>query len=372
MKILTRLLCPTLIAVLTLSGCSLGSKKPVEKAKEPIKIGVSSSLSGSGADFGNGFLAGVELATKEINDAGGINGQQIKLIVEDDKNSSESVTVFNKLTNIDKVVAIVGPISSAAMGPAAPIAQASKTPTLIVAGNPSLTIGRDYIFRNYPSDNYQGKFAAEVAYNNLGKTKAAVLYELSDWGQGLEETFVKKFKELGGEIVYNEGAIPDSNDLRTQILKVKAANPDILYFPMFTNAVIGFNQMKELGITLPVLGSDSFIDEKVSKLPSAEGAVFTAAKTNNPEDFQKKIKEATGKTSGLFTPYGYDAMMVMAQAINNAGSTDHQAIRDALAKIKYDKSVAVPVVEFDENGDLKTAEFETKVIKNGEIVDYQP
>jgi len=372
MKILTKLLCPTLIAVLTLSGCSLGSKKPVEKTQEPIKIGVSAPLSGPGASYGDGFMTGAELAAKEINDSGGISGQLVKLIVEDDKCSTDAVTAFNKLINIDKVAGIIGSLCSAAMGPAVSTAQSGKTPTIIQASAPDLTIGKDYIFRNYPSDTFQGKFAAEYARNKLGKTKAAIIYELSDYSQGLKDTFQSGFQALGGQITYNEGVLSEANDIRTQIIKAKASSPDILYFPTAKNTALWLTQIKELGFNVLVMGGDGYSADIIYKMPSTEGAIFTAAKTSNPEDFQKKIKDATGKESSLFTPYGYDALMVMTQAIKNAGSIDHQAIRDALAKIKYDKSVAVPVVEFDENGDLKTAEYEIKVIKNGEIVDYQP
>jgi len=374
MRTISKLLCPTLIAVLTLSGCSLGSKKPAEKTNEPIKIGLSFPLTGEGSSFGISLLGGAELAAKEINDSGGVNGREIKLVPEDDQClAAPGATAFNKLVHIDKVTAIVGSMCSTAAASGTPIAQEAGVPVLLtIASNPTLTKGRDYIFSVSPMDDFQGKFIAEYLYNQLGKRKVAMLYILNDWGQGLRDVFVGRFQELGGEVVYEAGVMPDANDLKTEITKIKNTQAEMLYTPLFPNvASVAIQQIKELGLNIPIIGSESFSDDIVVKSPYAEGIIFTQPKTNNPEDFQNKIRQTTGKEPTFVSPYSYDAVKMLAQVIGKVG-TDRKAIRDELAKTRYDESVALPVIEFNEEGELKTAEFDIKLIKAGQIVDYQP
>jgi len=361
-----------IIAVVVVAVGYLVIKGPsAPKETGPIKIGLSSPMSGEAASYGEAFFGGATLAVKEINGAGGINGRKIELIVEDDKCSAKNgATAINKLVNIDKVVAIVGPLCSAAAGSGVPVAQDAEVPTITVASAPDLTKIGNYIFRDYPSDAFQGKFAAEFIYNNLGKRKAAVIYVKNDWGQGIRNVFVERFKQLGGEIVYDGSILQDSTDLRTQITKAKAANPDALYFPVYMqNAVAGLKQISEMGLNVVVVGGDGFADDTITKLPEAEGVLFTVAKTNNPEDFQKKVKQVSGKNSNVFTPYAYDAIKILAKVIEKVG-TNQKAIRDELAKVSYKDAISQPLIEFDKIGDLKAAEFEVKIIKDGKAVKY--
>ncbi|KKU13099.1 MAG: Receptor family ligand-binding protein [Parcubacteria group bacterium GW2011_GWC2_45_7] len=338
---------------------------------EPIKIGLVAPMTGEGASYGEAAFGGAMLAVKEINDAGGINGRKVELIVEDDRCSSAGANAINKLVNVDKVTAIVGPVCSSSAGPGVPIAQSAGTPVILIgASAPDLTKVGDYIFRNYPSDALQGKFAADFVYNTLGKRKTAVIFVKNDWGQGIRNVFIERYKQLGGEIVYDEGVLQDATDLRTQITKAKAANPEVLYFPVYPqNGVAGLKQIKQLGLTATVVGGDAFIEESILKLPEAEGVLIMEGKTNNPDDFQAKVKQVSNKSINIITPYAYDAVKIFAKVIEKVG-TDQKAIRDELARTVYRYSIAVPVVEFDANGDLKVAEVAVKVIQGGKTVEY--
>lgn len=341
--------------------------------EEPIKIGLSSPMTGEAASLGEGFSAGAQFAVKEINDAGGIKGRKIELIIEDDQCSSRGVNAITKLVEIDKVTAIVGPLCSAAAGPGLPVAQKAGVPVLVVGSAPHLTKIGDYIFRNYPSDAFQGKFAAEYIFNTLNKKKVAVMYTNNDWGAGINGVFVERFKQLGGQVLYDEAVTQDSSDLRTVIAKAKATKPEVIYFPAYpTNGVAGLKQMKELGITVPIIGGDGFDAEEIWRVPEAEGLLYTVAKTNYPEEFQKRVKAATGKEANvIYTAYAYDAVKIFEAVIGKVG-TDRKAIRDELARTIYKEAIAVPVVEFDEQGDLKEATFEVRVVKNGKPETYSP
>jgi len=347
-------------------------KSPSQPAETgPIKIGLSSPMTGELASYGDGFYGGAALAVKEINDAGGINGRKIELVIGDDQcNPSVAVSAMTKLTSIDKVIAVVGPMCSAAAGASASVAQAAGIPTLLTASAPGLTKAGNYIFRNYPSDSAQGKFAAEFVYNKLSKKKAAVIYVKNDWGQGLNDVFTERFKQLGGEIVYSESILQTSTDLRTQIAKAKAANPDILYFAVYvSNSIAGLKQIKNMGLNIPILGGDAFLDDSLVKLPEASGILFTSGKTNNPADFQDKVKQVSNKTPNGFTPYAYDAIKTLAQVIEKVG-TDSKAIANELSKASFKESVAIPVVEFGSDRELKTVDFDIKIIKDGKAVEY--
>ena len=162
----------------TITGKAVQSTQTVATPTQtPIKLGVSLPFTGEAASYGQGIVGGIELAVSEVNAAGGVNGRKLVLVKEDDKCASkEGVSAMTKLVSVDKVDAVIGPLCSAAGGASLPVAQASKTPTIFWASAPKLPKTGDYVFRTYPSDSFQGKYAAELLYNKLGKKKVAVVY----------------------------------------------------------------------------------------------------------------------------------------------------------------------------------------------------
>jgi branched-chain amino acid transport system substrate-binding protein len=345
------------------------SVKPV--VMEPIKIGATLPLTGEAASYGEGTKAGIDLALKEVNDAGGINGRKLEIVYEDDKCSKDGVTAIQKLVTIDKVDAIIGPVCSAAGGPGLPIAQAAKVPVIFWASAPHLTKIGDYMFRTYPSDAFQGEFAAGYLFNNLKKQKVAILYVKNDWGQGIRDVFVSEFEKLGGKIVFDDGVLQDTKDFKTVLTKLKQSDPDSIYLPVYpAGGAIAVKQMKDLAISLPILGGDAFDAEEFLKIPQAEGVMYLIGKLNNPDEFKARVKVATGKDSIVFTPLGYDGIKILAQIIKEVG-TDKQAIRDSLAKLRYTEGITMPMIDFDENGDLKTIQLEVRVVKDGNGVVIQ-
>jgi branched-chain amino acid transport system substrate-binding protein len=359
-----------LVLVLVVWGIFALTRDGEPTEEGPIKIGLSAPLTGEAASFGEATLGGVELAVKEINDAGGVNGRMIELIAEDDLCSSEGINAINKLINVDKVHAIIGPVCSAAGGPAVPVAQESGTPTIIWASAPALTSAGDYIFRSYPSDALQGKAAAEFVYNTLGKRKAAVLYVNNDWGVGLDGVFNSVFEGLGGEVTSRETVNQDATDTRTQITKIKDSEPDVLYIPLYPKTgVISLKQIKELGLDVPLVGGDAFSTEEIILLAEADGMAFIRGKSPENEEFNATVKEVTGREPNFFSAFGYDSIKILASVIEEVG-TSPVDLRDALAKVSYSGGMSVPLVEFSQNGDLKDAEFEVRLIKGGVDVDY--
>lgn len=358
------------IIIITMIGYSqIGNK--ANKDTSPIKIGTSLPLTGEAASFGEGILAAQQLAIKEINDAGGINGRMLELVAEDDKCDSTGAAAMQKLVAIDNVVAVAGLLCSSSAGSSVSIAQKAGVPVVMIASAPKLTQTGDYIFRNYPSDTFQGKFVAEYMFNDLKKTKVAVIYVKNDWGQGTQEVFVSKFKELGGEVVYLDGVNQDNTDFRTTLTKMKTYSPEAIYMPVYpTNAGPALKQISELGINIPVLGGDSFSDPEVTKRKESNGALYVTVRLAALDDFQNKVETVMGKTPNQFSSFGYDQIKMIAQAIKDAGNTDKVKIRTELAKMKFTQSISSLNAEFDQNRELKSADYDIFVLKNGKTEKY--
>ncbi len=337
--------------------------------KENIKIGFIGPLTGDVAIIGNAAKVATELAVEEINQEGGINGRMIEVIFEDGKcGPKDSAVGANKLVNIDKVSVIVGGGCSSETLAAAPIAEESRVPLIsYCSSNPKITEAGDYIFRVYPSDTFQGKVAAEIAFKDLGSKKAAILYCLSDYCMGIKDVFKKNF---GGEIVAEEGYEQSSRDLRTQIAKIKDANPDLIYFSGYTEAtIVGLKQIKELGIDVPLLGGDSWDDPKTweSVGEAGEGARYLTAYSPENDAFKIKIIGRTGSNEiPVCGPQSYDIVYLVANILKKVG-TEGEKIKDELYKIKDYNGVS-GVITIDKNGDLEGGSYITKIVKNGKAI----
>ena len=360
------------IIIIVLVGGYFLMKGQGENSTGSIKIGISAPMTGEVASYGEAVVGGAELAVKEINDAGGVNGRKIELVIEDDQCGADGgITAVQKLINVDNVAAMNGPVCSAAAGPALPLIQKAGIPDVLsVASAPGLTKAGDYIFRNYPSDSFQGKYAAEYLYNTLKKSKVAVIYVQNAWGLGIKDVFINRFKELGGQVVFEDSATQDSVDFRTSLTKAKAANPDSLYVPVYpANASGLLKQIAEMGLKVTVLGGDSFDAKEVWDVSGSQGVLYLQAHLSAPDDFMNRVKSVTGKTPNAYTPFVYDAIKILAEAMKEAGSTNGAAVKAKLIGMDYKDSVAVSEVKFNADRELNTASYDVKIINNskGEI-----
>ncbi|MDO8661203.1 MAG: ABC transporter substrate-binding protein, partial [Candidatus Woesearchaeota archaeon] len=145
------------------------------------------------------------------------------------------------------------------------------------------------------------------------------------------------------------------------------ANPDYIFMPLYPVSGAQFiKQAKELGIITPILGGDALEADEILKSPFSEGLQIVTAKANNPESFKEKVIKATGKESTFLVPLAYDAVMVLANAMNTAKSNDKELVKQALIKTKY-RGVSNNNIAFDSQGDLTSAVYEIKVVHNGKV-----
>ncbi|EKE27941.1 MAG: hypothetical protein ACD_3C00123G0007 [uncultured bacterium (gcode 4)] len=366
------------VIALVLVSCGQNIKSSVMQSndtKENIKIGMSLPLTWDAASYWLNVLAWAELAVKEANDNGWINWRKIELVVEDDKCwPKDGVSAVNKLINVNNVDVLAGPVCSAVAWPALSIPQKKWIPTIILGSAPDLLKAGDYIYRTYPSDSFQGKFAADLIYNNFWKKKIAVIYVKNDWGQGIKQVFVDKYKSNGWEIVYEDWVLQDTKDLRTMMSKVKESWAEALYFVVYPGTGVAWiKQAHDLWLNIPIIGWDAFIGDEVVKSWVADGIILTVWHMNNPDEFKAKINKLPWKEKmdvNVLAPFWYDIINVFVGALKEAGSTDWNAVREALKKTNIDW-VATPKIEFTSDRELKEVNFDIKIIKDKQAIDYK-
>lgn len=346
----------SLIILLVIAGCSIDNE---------LKIGVSAPLTGDIAALGQSTKNAINLVEEEINAVGGIQiGQdlkKVKFIIEDDENKPESTaTVFQKLINQDKVLAIIGSQSSKCSNAGAPIAESAKVPQISPwSTNPNVTRGRQYIFRACFIDPFQGKVVADFALNKMKAKTAAVLYDVaSDYNKGIAEVFRDEYTKAGGKIVGFETYNTKDNDFSAQLTKIKGAKPEILFLPNYFNEVpLQIQQARKLGLTCKVIGSDSWDNPELIKLggKDMDGTYFTnhySPDVDRPasKEFIAKYQKKFNMLPDAAAALTYDSANLLFKAIEKAGKADSQAIRDAIAATQGFSGVTGDIY-YDGSGD---------------------
>lgn len=295
-----------------------------------IKVGWIGTLTGSIAAYGEAGQNVTQIAVDEINASGGINGKKIEMIYEDGAcDGTTAANAMQKLANIDRVQVAFSFCSAESLA-AVPIATQAKV-LLISQGssNPGLTNASPYFFRDYPSDNSQGKVLADAAYNLKHWRTVAVLQEQSDYPAGIAGAFTQEFQSLGGKVVSQQYQT-DTTDFRTPLLKLKSQNPEALFIDSLGTADAPriLQQMNGLNWELPLLVDDSVADDAktvAANAPALEGAL-TAQFAPDPNNAKFKHLLSAYKTKyGTDLPfqnYGqteYDAVYLLADGIKAVG-----------------------------------------------------
>ncbi|MEO0084447.1 MAG: ABC transporter substrate-binding protein, partial [candidate division WOR-3 bacterium] len=333
-------------------------------------------LTGDAATIGENMKIAIEIARDEINREGGINGRPIEIIFEDGQcEPKAAVNAGNKLINIDKVPIIIGGLCSSETLAVAPLAEKARVVLFSAAStNPKITEAGDYIFRNVPSDSFQGTFAAEYIKNTLKLSKAALLKCLSDWCVGVNDAFKARFQGLGGTIAIEESFQQEARDLRSQLSKIKAVAPEVIYFVSYTEATIpGIKQAKELGIKAPFFGADAWSDPKiwqeVGKL--GDGAMYVEPVNKNlPETFVAEMNKRTGgKEINVYAPRAYDALKILAFVMKQKG-IEATVVKDAIYDVKNYQGIADNYT-FDRQGEITEAKYVVKRVQDGKAVEVE-
>jgi branched-chain amino acid transport system substrate-binding protein len=319
-----------------------GSGKPASGA---IVIGHFASMTGPQATFGISTDQAIRLAIKERNAKGGVKGRQIELVTIDDAGKqSEAATAVTRLINDHHAVAILGEVASSLSLAGGPIAQKAKIPMISPSStNPDVTDVGDYIFRVCFLDDFQGWVDAKFAKENLKATKAAILYDQAQaYSSGLADYFEKAFKEMGGTIATKQAYTGGNLEISSQLQSIKGSGAEVVFLPgYYSDAGTIIRKAREAGITVPFLGGDGWDSEELSKIAgdAINGNYFSnhyAPEEDRPEvkNFVDKFKQEYGKTPDGLAALGYDAALVLFDAMERAPSLDGKALRDAIAATK--------------------------------------
>jgi branched-chain amino acid transport system substrate-binding protein len=330
-------------------------------AAEPLKIGVVAPLTGPVAESGRFQTQGAKLAVEEINKAGGILGRQIELVIEDDQSSNPgAVLAFSKLAGDASIPAFLGPIRSTQVHAMAPDILKLGKPVMIGGTDPALThMGNTWLFRCRPNDIYSSRVIADYGVNVLKKKKWALVHSTDAFGTAGMKNLTEALKKLGVEPVLVQGYSNNSQDFTPVALAIKQSGADVLgtYMTNEPDQGIFAKQLRQLGVTkIDWVGSPTTATTTALKLagPALFGthAVVDFNKDSSPEAraFGDKYIDKYKSIPDIFGSWAYDAMHILAIAINNAKSLEPAKVRAAILAIKGYKG-AEGVYNFDANGD---------------------
>lgn len=331
------------------AGGEVTSTEPAAEA-EPIKIGFFSPTTGFAAADGTSALNSANLAVDMINQAGGVLGRQLELVSYDDAAAPDQASgIARKLIEQDLVVAGISGSYSGATRAAAPIFQEAGIPMISAyAIHPEITVTGDKIFRVGTLADVQGRVGAELIGNVLGVKRVAILTVDNDFGVSLTEGFKAYAEVLGLEIVLEEKYPLGETEFRPIIGKIKEANPEAIYATGYYNEAANLvNQAKEEGLTTQIIGQEGYDSPKFVELagPASEGVIITTDLNRDSERpmtklFLEQYKAKYGMDADMVGASAFDAVQVLAYAIKTAGSTDPNAITQAIAGLKDFEDVA--------------------------------
>jgi len=348
---------------------------------ENIRIGVASPFTGSLAGYGDNIKAGVSLKLKEINDAGGINGQKVELVWGDDLcEPKDAGTVGAKFAADKSIVAVVGHLCSSATLAAMPIyvraglAAISPTSTNATIGD----VGKGWFFRNCYTDDYQGQYLGSyVVPKLLGKNKVAIFYENNDYAIGLKDSFMQGAKSSGVAVTGAEAYMKGTTDFTPQLTKLLVEKPEAIFLcGYYAEGSLIAGQARKLGFDGPLFGADGIDNEDYIKIggKAADNTYLTVpflAEAAGPagQDFAKQYKEAYGRDVDWMSANAYDCLGILAQVIAKTGP-DRKKIREGLAAINSEANGykgITGLTYFDKKGDCAKPAF-VKMVKDGKFV----
>ncbi|HIZ45297.1 MAG TPA: ABC transporter substrate-binding protein [Firmicutes bacterium] len=342
MKTLRRMICLTLAAVMCISLAGCGSSKD-----KTIKIGAVGPLTGDSSNGGTDELEGKQMAVEDFNEAGGVDGVMVELVSEDDASSaSQSASAVTKLINQDGVVAIVGAHNSACTLADLEVINRYKIP-MITPGSSAesvLTSGCKWISRAFPGDDLQCAALINYLMSTTSATKIGVIYSNDDFGQGGLNSLTEAAESYGLE-VYSESFANEDKDMTTQLNNLKNEDVDALFiWCQYSPGALIMRQARELDWDVQFYSGTGTIHEDTFSL--SDGAYvgcinsvpFISTSTDpQVQDFVKRYEEKYGTAPSQNSARAYDATMILLNAIKEAGSTDAEAIQEAIRNTKdYD------------------------------------
>ncbi len=338
------------VAVIMLGLVSGCGSTAAPKATDELKIGGLLELTGGVATYGQSVKNAIDLAFEDQNkNGGGVLGKQLKFVTADNKSEAgESTSAITKLITQDKVIAVIGAVTSSNTKAAVPVSADNKIPLITpTATNAEVTINKDgslnkWVFRSCFLDPFQGKVAADFVTHTLNLKKAAVFIDQKDdYSKGLAAEFKKVMESSGGTITDSENYVGGDKDFKSTLTRIRASNPEVIFVPGYYNEVgLIVKQARELGIKVPIVGGDGWDSAKLAELAGSANLNDTYfvnhmwAEDAATKPFADAYKAKYNAEPDALAALGYDAAKMLIAAIKTAGSTEPEKIRVALESTK--------------------------------------
>jgi branched-chain amino acid transport system substrate-binding protein len=350
-------------------------------AQDTIKIGFFAPITGPAAADGMSAKNAVELGLKEVNEAGGIHGKKVDLMIYDDRlKAEEAVAIANRLIERDKVVGVVSGSYSGPTRVVAPIFQKAGMPMVAgyavhpdVTWNPNTKTPNDFIFRNGFLGEVEGAAAAEFAVKDLKAKRMSIISMDNDFGRSISAGFAERAAKLGAVILTKQMyKFPGEKDFRPYLTTIKEGNPDVIFAAGYYNEAASIvRQAKELGIKSQILGEEGFDSPKFLEIAgdAAEGVIIaTNLDRDDPrpvvQNFLKNYRSAYGHDADMVGASSYDAFMILVDAIKKAG-TDPKAIQKALLETKDYNGLTGKISRFAQGEVVKPVQIQ--IVKDGQF-----
>ena len=344
---------------LALGAAAVLAAPRIARAADPLPIGCVFPSTGPAAEAGQLQLNGAKLALQQVNEKG-VLGRQMTLVVEDDQTTNPgAVLAFSRLSGQTDIPAFIGSIRSTQVEAMAPDVLKIGKPMMIGGTSPTLTHqGNKWLFRCRPNDSFSGKVIAQYGVEDLQKKKWAVVYSTDAFGTNGAKALEESLKASGITPVLMQGYTNQASDYTAVVLAVRQSGADILgtYFTFESDLGIFARQLRQLGVRIPWVGSPSITNTTALNLAGQAlygtygVADYTVDATPASKAFGAKYEAAYHAVPDNQSSWTFDAVSLLGLAINNAGSTDPNKIRDALLAI-HDYPGAEGTYSFDANGD---------------------
>ncbi len=339
---------------------SMSLRSAFAAGEATVRVGMVLPVTGPGADAGRFALGGAKLALDAVNKAGGVLGKPLELVTEDDQTTNPgAVLAFSKLASQPDIVAFLGSIRSTQNHAMAPDILKTAKPVCFGGTDPTLThLGNPWLFRFRPNDTYSARVIADYGVATLGKKKWAVVHSTDAFGTSGAKALTEALGKAGATVALDQGYSNQSQDFTPVVLAIRQAGVEVIgsYFTFENDLGIFARQLRQLGVTVPWVGSPSITNVTALKLagPALYGTFGVADYAEDASDtsraFGKLYRDAYKLEPDNQSSWTFDAVTVLAKAINAAGKTDPQAIREALLAVK-DVPGAEGTYTFDSNGD---------------------
>lgn len=349
---------------------------PAADAQEPLKIGFFAPLTGPVAADGASAKQAVELALKEVNAAGGILGRKIALIIYDDRlNSQEAVAIAHRLIERDQVVGVVSGAFSGPSRVTAPLFARARVPMVAAyAVHPDVTRGSDSNFRIGFLGEVEGGAAGEYAVTVLKSRRPAVITVDNDFGREIAAGFAQRVVTRGvKDLLQQRYQYPGETDFRPALTRIQTAQPDLLFAAGYYDvAALMTLQAKELGLSLPILAKGGFDSPKFIELAKGTAEGVIVATNLNRDDPRPSVRThlqayqaAYHSALDMVGASSFDAFMVLARAIQRAGTTNREAVITALKSTTDYDGLTGTIRKFVQGEVVKPVQFQ--VVRDGKF-----